>query len=154
MFRERKKAEREREREKYGCKRETWIGCSHTHPDWGSNQQPSYVPYLGIEPANFWCTGKKISYGKNAQHVISHLNRFYVCCSGLSTFTLVCNQSPELVSSVKQKLCTHWTGTPHPPPPSPWKRPLRFLSPWNHTVFVFCDGLFHLAQCPQGSGMS
>ena len=25
------------------------------HPNWGSNPQPRYVPWPGIEPATFWC---------------------------------------------------------------------------------------------------
>ena len=32
--------------------------ASHVYPNWGSDPQPSYVHWLGIEPANFWCTGQ------------------------------------------------------------------------------------------------
>ena len=32
--------------------------ASHTHPDWGLNPQPRYVPWPGIKPATFWCTGR------------------------------------------------------------------------------------------------
>ena len=31
--------------------------ASHACPDWGLNLQPRYVPWLGIEPATFWCMG-------------------------------------------------------------------------------------------------
>ena len=48
---------REREREKHQCERQTLIGCLSIHPHQGPNPQASYVPWLGIKPATFWCTG-------------------------------------------------------------------------------------------------
>ena len=33
------------------------LAASYTCPDWGSNPQPRYVPWLGIKPAAFWCLG-------------------------------------------------------------------------------------------------
>ena len=29
---------------------------SHIHPNWKSNPQPRYDPWLGIQPATVWCT--------------------------------------------------------------------------------------------------
>ena len=47
-----------------GTKKETlmgeekhWLGASCTHPDRGLNPQPIYVPWPGIKPTTFWCTG-------------------------------------------------------------------------------------------------
>ena len=34
-----------------------WLVACSTPPDWGPNPQARYVPWLGIEPATFWCTG-------------------------------------------------------------------------------------------------
>ena len=31
--------------------------ASHTRHNWGLNPQPRYVPWPGIEPPTFWCTG-------------------------------------------------------------------------------------------------
>ena len=50
--------EREREREKHQCERETSMGFSHMCPDQGSNSQPRHVPWPGIECTTFWCTGR------------------------------------------------------------------------------------------------
>ena len=49
--------EREEGKEK---ERETlmWKRTSCTGPDPGSNLQPRYVPWPGIEPTNFWCVGQ------------------------------------------------------------------------------------------------
>ena len=54
FWRERK-GERERSvnvREKHQ------LGASCVHPNWGLNQQPRYVPWLGIEPTAFCCMGQ------------------------------------------------------------------------------------------------
>ena len=49
--------ERERERERDGDVREKHqLVASHSLPKQGLNPQPRYVPWLGIEPAAFWCT--------------------------------------------------------------------------------------------------
>ena len=65
------------EREKHRCERETWkkgrkrekernsnmkekhgsVASLHI-PHQGSNPQPKYVPWLGMEPTTFWCTGR------------------------------------------------------------------------------------------------
>ena len=55
--------ERERERETSMWQRNiSWLP-SHTHPDWGSNLQPGYVPWLGNEPVTFrstgWCSNQQ-----------------------------------------------------------------------------------------------
>ena len=31
--------------------------ASHTYPNWGSNLQPRYMPWPGIQPCTFWCGG-------------------------------------------------------------------------------------------------
>ena len=49
---------RERERERHQCERETSIICFPHALDWGQNPQPTRVPWSGIEPATFWCTGR------------------------------------------------------------------------------------------------
>ena len=49
--RERGGVGREREREKHRSV------ASRMHPDQGSNPQPTYMPWPGIEPAPFQCTG-------------------------------------------------------------------------------------------------
>ena len=56
--------ERERERER-GRERTITVREKHwsvascsTLTGWGSNTQPRYVSWLGIEPASFWCTGQ------------------------------------------------------------------------------------------------
>ena len=55
--RERRRGE-EREREKERVReRERLIGCIHMCPDWGSNPQPRYMPWLGIKSTTFWCIG-------------------------------------------------------------------------------------------------
>ena len=47
--------ERERKRKRNtDVKKKYWFVASHTHPDWGANLQPRYVPLLGIEPPTFW----------------------------------------------------------------------------------------------------
>ena len=50
----------EREREKHGCERQTSIGCLPS-PD-GTNRQPRFVLWLGMEPAIFrrigWCSNQ------------------------------------------------------------------------------------------------
>ena len=46
--------------EKHRCEKETLITCSK-YPEWGANQQPIYVFWLGVEPTSFWCTGQ-VSY--------------------------------------------------------------------------------------------
>ena len=38
--------------------KETWSVASYTRSNQGSNPQPRYVPWLGIEPATFWCMGQ------------------------------------------------------------------------------------------------
>ena len=51
--------ERNRERERDRCERETSIYCflyAPTHLDQGVNLQPRHIPWLGIKPATFWCT--------------------------------------------------------------------------------------------------
>ena len=47
-----KEGGKRREREAHQCGRETSIGCLPYLP------QPGYVPWLGIELANFWFTGQ------------------------------------------------------------------------------------------------
>ena len=53
--------ERGREREKHWYEGETSIGClpydPHMIPNWGSNSQPRYMPWLGIKPVTFWGMG-------------------------------------------------------------------------------------------------
>ena len=46
--------ERRREREKHQCKREHRLVASYTHPNWGPNLQPKYVPWPGIKLVTFW----------------------------------------------------------------------------------------------------
>ena len=48
----------EREREKHWCKRETLICCLWymAWPGMCCVWEHSYVPWLGVEPATFWCT--------------------------------------------------------------------------------------------------
>ena len=36
-----------------------WPVTSCVHPDWGPNPQFRCGPWLGIEPATFWCTGQR-----------------------------------------------------------------------------------------------
>ena len=63
--------EREREREKHRCERETLIGClliARMLPDWGLDLQAGCVPRLGIPPGTFWCVGQ-------CSNQLSHLAR-------------------------------------------------------------------------------
>ena len=43
-----------------------WLVASHSRLDWGLNPKTSYVPWLGIEPLTFWCTGQ---YSNQLNHV-------------------------------------------------------------------------------------
>ena len=55
-----------RERKKNSNVREKqWLVASDSHPYWGSNLQPRYIPWLGIEPSTFWYVGQcsnKLNY--------------------------------------------------------------------------------------------
>ena len=48
--------ERERDRE-FLCEKR-WLFASHAYPEWGLNPQTRYMPWLGVKPATFWCTGR------------------------------------------------------------------------------------------------
>lgn len=53
--------------------------ASCTCPDWGLNPQCSYVPWLRIEPATFWCTECHSSQsGHPARAVLNFLNCWIV----------------------------------------------------------------------------
>ena len=46
--------------------------ASYTYPNWGSNLQPRYVPWPGIESATFWCMGRcsnQLSHAARVQMV-------------------------------------------------------------------------------------
>ena len=47
----------ERDRERQETEKH-WSVASCMHPNGGWNSQPRYVPWLGIEPTTFWCTGR------------------------------------------------------------------------------------------------
>ena len=55
FFRDRR---REGERKRNIDGREKHQLSSHTHPIWGSNPQPGYMPWPGIEPVTFWFMGQ------------------------------------------------------------------------------------------------
>ena len=56
--------ERGRERKKG---RETMCGCLSCSSNWGPGLQPRHVPWLGIEPATLWFTGRWTS-GYSSTH--------------------------------------------------------------------------------------
>ena len=56
----------EREGGNYWCARETWIGCLLHAPRWGPGLQPRHAPWLGIEPATLWFTGRYSFYWATA----------------------------------------------------------------------------------------
>ena len=51
------KEERDRERKKHWCERETSV-ASCMHPDWRLNLQPRHVSWPGIYLTTFWCMGQ------------------------------------------------------------------------------------------------
>ena len=65
-----REGERDREREKHWCKRETSIGDL---PFWASNLQPRHVHWPGFKPKAFWCVrqcSNQLSYLARAHWLI------------------------------------------------------------------------------------
>ena len=67
------KREREREREKHDVREKPQLVAFHMHPRRGLSLQPRYVPWLGIKPAAFWCTGwcsNQLSYLARSNYIL------------------------------------------------------------------------------------
>ena len=65
--------ERAREGEKHQCERETLISCLLYMPDRELNLQLRHVPWLGIEPTNFWFS-KQLSYTSQGHYSLKKKN--------------------------------------------------------------------------------
>ena len=57
--------------------RETLIGVSCMHPNWGLNPQPRYEPWPGIEPANFQCIAHRSNQQPPGQGQNLHFFTFH-----------------------------------------------------------------------------
>ena len=101
--------EGEREGEKHPCARcvrETSIGCLSDAPNQGPGPQPRHVPWLGIEPATFRCTGQHLICTSQGICMNIKSNRFKVISMVLGTLFSLSQRLMHLVANQKYyQLC-------------------------------------------------
>ena len=122
IFREKGRGERERGWGRDGnivVREKHWLAILHMLPDWGSNPQPRYVPWLGVEPATFCCTGQ-------------HSNQLNLL-----------SRAPSLSFTSLQILFCQWENISHPFP----AKSVALLSPCNCALLQPISCLWDSPDC-------